>query len=364
MANKFRHYYGCNATDITGGEATIYCDPALTKQGLQHRMPDGRNQHLEYLVEHCAGIGLAPSIITHGQNLTESMVKVIEDRGLDTWEISFHGLGELDGKKLGDGHKRLVRVGSRKGTGPKEVEGGFQKMMDGARHCTRPLRCNATVVEQTYRELPALAIFLLEHFCPGANGVMKVFNMIQFMPYHTHATKDADFQVKYTDAAPFIAEAVEIMEASGVEVNVRYFPPCIGHNYGFGRNCLMHYQIQRDPWEWAYESTVHAVLPIAWSAVRDGSASEQDFWDQAARLRTKICDQHARHRHPYSPVCGECAARKVCEGPDRQYAKRWDVSSELIPFTAEMLGMPNDGVTYDPNVFLNLSPGKSVEVEA
>src|SRR5262245_32549150 len=48
-ANLFRHYYGLDACDITGGEATIY-------KGI---VP---------LVAHCAAIGLKPTIITHGQN--------------------------------------------------------------------------------------------------------------------------------------------------------------------------------------------------------------------------------------------------------------------------------------------------------
>src|SRR5262245_51096564 len=52
-ANLFRHYYGLNACDITGGEATIY----KTRDG-----------DIVDLVAHCARIGLAPTIITHGQN--------------------------------------------------------------------------------------------------------------------------------------------------------------------------------------------------------------------------------------------------------------------------------------------------------
>ena len=38
------------------------------------------------VVEHCANIGLRPTIITHGQ--TEKKVKEIEDAGLDDWPMT------------------------------------------------------------------------------------------------------------------------------------------------------------------------------------------------------------------------------------------------------------------------------------
>lgn len=344
-ANRFRHYYGLTSTDITGGEATIYRDPALDRKGLKPLRKGGRNEQLEYLVRHCANIGLAPSIITHGQNLSEPLVKAIEDCGLDTWEISIHGLGKLDGQQLGDGHRLLVV--RHDGCGR---EGDFQQMLDGVSFCTQPIRWNSTVVEPTYKELPGVARFLVDRY-PAF-----VYNMIFFMPYYKHTEVDSPIQVKYTDAAPYIAEAVAIVEDKGWECNVRYFPPCIGHEYGFGRNCIMHHQIQRDPWEWAYEATTMTQLPIPWSAVQGGLATEEVFWEQAERMRTRQCGLHARSFQPYNPPCAKCAAKHVCEGSHVQYAKRYG-SDELRPFSSETLGLPADAMTFDPNVFETLPAG-------
>jgi len=343
--NKFRYYYGLNATDITGGEPTVFNDPILTERGLNWKHEDGRNEHLEYLVRHCANIGLAPSIITHGQNVTEAAAKALEEAGLDTFEFSIHGLGVLDGKKLGEGHKRLVlKHGS---DGGRQYDGGFQRIIDGSRACSRPIRWNSTVVEPTYQELPGVAKFLTENYPP------VVYNMIFFMPYHRHGLIDSPIQVKYTTGAPYMAEAVRAAEAAGWEVNCRYFPPCVGHKFGFARNCIMHYQIQCDPWEWALEATTDCQLPNPWSHVERGVVSEDQFWENSVRERVRICDVHARNRHAHSPPCQRCAARQICEGPDVQYARRFG-TEELEPFKPEDFGLPEASLVADPMAFESL----------
>jgi hypothetical protein len=349
-ANKYRHYYGLNATDITGGEPTIYCDPALTKRGLKHRLPDGRNEHLEYLVRHCANIGLAPSIISHGQNYTEAMVGALEDCGVDTFELSIHGMGTLDGQKLGEGNRRLVVL-----HGGKEKEDGFQHLIDGSKHMSRPIRWNSTVVEQTFRELPDVARFLVDRYPP------VVYNMIQFMPYHQHAIQDREFQMTFTDCAPFIAEAVRIVEAAGWECNVRYFPPCVAQSYGFGRNCEMHHRIQYDPFEWAFEATTDCVLKNPWSSVERGWFEEQEFWQNARRERQRLCDAIARERQPRCPPCQSCAARKICEGPDVQYVLRYG-PDEMRALEARDLGMEEGSLALDPCQVDRMSPESHKEV--
>lgn len=338
-ANKYCHYYGLTATDITGGEPLIYHDPKLTDRGLEHHLPDGRNEHLEYVVRHCASIGLAPSIITHGQRLTAEAVAALEDAGLDTWEFSIHGLGVLDGKKLGEGHKRLVlKHGSKGGC---QYEGGFQRMIDGSRICSSPIRWNSTVVEPTYKELPALARFLTERYPP------VVFNMITMMLYYKHSQEYPAFGLKYTEVAPYIAEAVQIVEAAGWECNVRYMPPCVGHKFGFARNCECHYRIQHDWAEWALEATTDCQLPYPWSHVERGLVSEARFWDEAKRERARLCDIHARARQPHSKPCQECAARKVCEGPEVAYSRKWG-TDEFKPLGGQDFGLAEGALAIDP----------------
>lgn len=348
-ASRYRHYYGLNATDISGGESTIFVDPALTKRGLKHKHSDGRNDHLAYLVRHCANIGLAPSIITHGANNTEALTKQIEDAGLDTWEFSLHGLGEHNGVVYGRSHEALVV-----GHGNRAVPDHFGRMVDNAAFADRPVRWNISVTGHTYLDLPGWARFVTERF-PATVG-----NMIVWMAYDSWGPDNVpEWMKNYTDYAPYIAEAVGILEAAGFEANVRYFPLCLAKEWGFAANTHQHYQIQMDPWEWSYEATSDKVLQHPYADVERGKITEEEFMRQAVSLRTRSCDAHARQRQPKSPPCQSCAARNICEGPDSLYLHQFG-HEYLTPIRSEDVGLPEDGVLADVNFFLRAGDDASL----
>jgi hypothetical protein len=340
-ANKFRHYYGLEATDITGGEPSIYTDPSLKQRGLVSRKDDGRNQHLEALVEHCANIGLAPSIITHGGNNTEAYTKAIEDVGLDCWELSLHGLGRLDDVDHGVGHKLLVV-----GHGNKEIPDHFASIIKAASYTTRPIRWNCSVTGHTYTELGDWSRFLVDRY-PAT-----VANFIAWMAYDTWGNENhPEWQMNYTDYAPHIAEAVQTFEKHGWECNVRYFPLCIAREYGFAANTHQHYQIQTDPWEWDIASTQNLQLKLPWGQVRRNQLTSDAFWGIMFEERIRQCDAYARGRQPQCPPCQDCAARKICEGPDLSYVNKYG-TDWLSPIKSEEVGLPPNSLIVDVNHFL------------
>lgn len=339
--SKFRNYYGLNAVDLTGGEATIFSDPALSKRGLKHKHPDGRNDHLAYLVQFCSNIGLAPSIITHGANNTEALTKQIEDCGLDTWELSLHGLGTHNGEKYGSSHEQIVVH-----HGGRPAEQHFGQMVDNAAFAKRPIRWNISVTGQTYKDLPGWARFITERFPP------TVANMIAWMSYDTWGPDNVpEWMENYPTYAPFIAEAVDILESGGYECNIRYFPLCLAKEWGFAANTHQHYQIQMDPREWAFEATADKRLPHPYSDIERGKITEDEFWRQAVSLRTRSCDAYARQRQPLSPPCQSCAARNICEGQDSLYTHVYS-HDHLHPISAADVGLPPNGVLADVNYFL------------
>lgn len=347
-ANKFRHYYGLEATDISGGEFTEYHDPKMKERGFSSRTDDGRNRQLEYLIEHCANIGLAPSLITHAGRLTEAAVKGVEDARLDCWEFSLHGLGRIGETEYGVGHKLLVV-----GHGDKEVEDHFEKMIAASKHCTRPIRWNCSVTGQTYRELPAWADFLIERYPP------TVGNMIVWMSYDTWGVgQHPEWQKSYREYAPYIAKAVTKLEAAGFEANVRYIPLCIAHEFGFADNAHQHYQIQTDPWEWDIQATQDVELRHPFGDVGRGVITEEAFWDRALSERIRICDGKGRQRQPFCKPCQSCTARNICEGPDLSYLDAFG-PDEYKPVRSEDVGLPPDSLISDINHFLHR--GKPVE---
>lgn len=279
-ANLYRHHYGLAYCDISGGEATILGPKK-----------DGRRPHLERLVKHCADIGLAPTIISHGQNNTPELVKGVEGAGLSDWLISLHGMAA--------GHERTVVNHAGKG------DGGWDRLTANLAHCARPVRFNTTLQDFNYRELPELARWLGDHREP------TVWNLINFNPFFKWGTKDLiDFQARQSDMAPYVGTAVAYAEARGWEVNLRYFAPCIAEPHGFARNCVGFYGTQVDHWEWSLAATnkaKRAQAPDGWHA-----------WNLA------YCDDLAESRA--NPACRECALFKVtCEGVDAQYQRRFGI---------------------------------------
>jgi hypothetical protein len=113
---------------------------------------------------------------------------------------------------------------------------------------------------------------------------------------------------------------VQIAEAAGWEVNVRYFPFCIAAEHGFARNCINFYQTQYDPWEWALEATNR--LPAA-NVMAAGGA------EKARRL---YCDGIAEQRA--NDACNGCRFHAICEGPTTQYQQRFGLD-ELRPVAGQ-----------------------------
>lgn len=289
IINRFRWVYGLDACDISGGEPTIY-------------------PKLEKVVEHCANIGLRPTIISHGQNCTEQKVKALEDAGLDDWLISLHGLGA--------NHDSAVV--NKKGDGT----GGFEKLVQGLSYMKRPVRFNSTLQKHNYTILPDMARWLRDNREPTC------WNMIQFNPFNSwESREEIDFQVSMSELGPKIAEAIEIAETAGFEVNVRYFPFCIAAKYGFEKNCINYYQTQYDPWEWGLEATQRRTKD---DITRHGGTEI---------MRRLICDNIRQSR--MNPMCQTCRFSSICEGPTIQYQKRYGVG-ELQPGH----GTPITDVTY------------------
>jgi sulfatase maturation enzyme AslB (radical SAM superfamily) len=197
-------------------------------------------------------------------------------------------------------------VVDRKGNGA----GGFDRLTTNLNLMQRPTRFNTTLQIHNYEILPDLARWLAQERDP------TVWNLIQFNPFRAwDGLETIDFQVKMTDMAPHIGEAVQIAEAAGFEVNVRYFSFCVAAEHGFEKNCINYYQTQFDPHEWALEATNLSPMD---EVRRLGAATARQLGCDAIR------DQRM------NPKCSECRFTSICEGPTPQYQRRYG-TDELRP---------------------------------
>lgn len=282
-ANMFRHYYGLDACDITGGEATIY----KTKHG-----------DIVDLVRHCSNIGLRPTIITHGQNIRDDwklgrprpLYQEIEDAGLEDWLVSLHG---------GSAASHDAVLGEN---------GSFDRLLHGVSLVKRPVRYNTTIMDTNYKDLP---VNILSDKPP------TVWNPIMFNPFYVWSKeKEIDFQVQYREAAPYLADAIQKLEPLGWEINVRYWPLCIAQEFGFAENVCGYHQVPFDPWEWRLSVTQRIDM---------SQVEKEGGWYSAERLRAA-----AWMKGRENTACEGCAASSICDKPPLQYQKRYG-NGELVP---------------------------------
>jgi len=286
-AHLFRYYYGLDACDITGGEPTIY----KTKQG-----------DIVDLVAHCSRIGLKPTLISHGQNNRDDftlgrkrpLYQELESAGLDDWLISLHGGSSAS-------HDAVLCQ-----------EGSFTRLIHGLNLVKRPVRFNTTLQSTNYKDLPVNVLI---------DRPPTVWNAIMFNPFFYWADKvkqEIDFQVSYTEAGPYLAKAIQALESSGWEVNVRYWPLCIAKEYGFEKNVCGYHQVPFDPWEWRLNVTARTPLE---------SIKEDGGWYGAERKRAS---QWMAGRD--NEKCAHCVYREICDKPPTQYQAKYGYD-EIVPIT-------------------------------
>ncbi len=148
----------------------------------------------------------------------------------------------------------------------------------------------------------------------GEKGA-RVVNFLTFNPYFEWSRNaEVDFQARHSEAAPYLARAIDKCNSLGIEANVRYMPLC--QLPGYESHVYTGYQLPYDTHEWDYNSwydTGHIGTPSA------------AWYYQASR------EQQHRHDYVYVPACGECAVREICDGFHAQYAARWG-GDEAAPY--------------------------------
>ncbi len=285
--HEYRYKYGNDHVDITGGEPTLF-----------HGLPE--------LIRYCREIGLAPTVITHGQHLTEEYVRELRDAGLHDLLISIHGLEGV--------HDCLT-----------EREGSFSATLRGvgnARAQGVRFRINSVVTRLNAETLPAMAGRFVEL---GASGV----NFIMFNPWESWLDKPMeDFFVPYSEVAGSLTAALRILDGRGITAYASYMPFCLlpgaqRQVMNFAQYCY------ENEWGWDY---------------KDGGKLRGEF----GCLYSAMVE--SRRRYEYGVPCQQCACRLICSGLPIQYAKScgW---SELRPYHGSLIRDPQhfrSGHTFIP----------------
>ena len=251
MCKTLVDVYGNNSVDIQGGEPTIY-------------------RHITDLMRYCNEIGLKPTLITNGQVLANiDKCRQLKDAGVYDLLISMHGLG-----------KRYDKIVVVDGAAAK-----LQKAIANVAEVGIPFRLNCVLCADALPDLMGVAKLAVEKRA-------RAVNYIAFNPFVDQACggkRSAENVPKYSDVMSYLLPAIDLLDAHGIEVNVRYLPFCLfPEKY---RKFLQNFQqITYDLHEWEAAGE-------AWSsqsAQRESLAelSEPiDFFRYIETLRLRGCSQ-------------------------------------------------------------------------
>jgi len=292
--DKLKFYYNLEAVDITGGEPTVY--PDIVK-----------------MVKYCSEINLKPTIITNAQR-TNIFPKLIEN-GLDDLLISIHG----------------YKPDHDKGVAKKGAYDQIMKTIKVLKEYDFKFRVNCTMTKFNYKNLPKYA-----------KAMIKIEpRKINFICFNPHEGTDwakintVKFQAKYSEITPFLQKAIDILDASGIWVNVRYFPLCMMR--GYEKHVCNFHQWQYDPYEWEYKSgfkltkeQISELTKIA-RMTSFGKTDEEKLLNYLVSWSTK--------NNLFLPTCQKCRNYEICYGIYPQYLRRFG-GKEFIPVPGKRIKDP------------------------
>ncbi|NDY56129.1 radical SAM protein [Desulfovibrio sulfodismutans] len=296
---------GLTHLDITGGEPTVH--PGLPQ-----------------IVAEAAAKGLAVRCITLGQYL----MRVREGhRLLDT--LLENGLTDI-----------LFSLHAADATAFQETCGGsldaVLSAMDALDSRGFQYACNTVIMERNRRDLPRIARLAV------SRGVYAI-NFIAFNAYHAWRGQEqaAALEAPYTKIRPFLEEAVAILDAGGVAVNIRYVPLCAFP--ALARHVVGVLGVAYDPFEWRNRCLNHdkpaaycaEPLPIPDSGIRPVYAFTR--LEATSLDGSALCGMRGAQFKLFPAQCAGCPARGACDGVDPVYLSRHG-AGEFAPLQEAVQG--------------------------
>ena len=350
-------HYGNNAIDIQGGEPTLYKD-------------------IYGLVRHCREIGLVPTLITNAIPLFKrENVHKLKEAGIRDLLVSIQGIGDTYDKIVG-------------------VAGSFVKQMQGLDNIIEegiPFRINCVLSKPVLPQLGEVADLAISK---GA----RVVNFLAFNPFEDQQLSGKRSTVnvpRYSDVALVLDEAIDKLEAAGIEVNVRYFPICMVAPRHY-KNIYNFQQLPFDIHEWDYaswswtgmqpqrmgfgpvsplvdlaESTYHPAsypgplkhvangvrqLVHKYPNLRGAAAKLHRVFSRIVNPGSIVGDKEtlyrangqmrasAHCRYSYAEACKRCPARGICDGFHGDYAEIFGLD--------EVRPIENQSKIDDPKYFI------------
>ncbi|MCG8605879.1 radical SAM protein [bacterium] len=295
LKNVLRHFVDWDLThfDYTGGEPSLHpdiveiTDYAHHELGLKGRM-----------------ITLAQFFQRKFRGSENTLLDDLLQAGINDFLFSFHTIDDALFKQMtGENLDKMKRT------------------MDILDDKDFSYCANTVVNEHNYKSLPATARYL-------ATKNLRIHNFIMMrMDWGLRNQKEiaVGHKGRYTEVAAYVKEAIDILEAEQIAVNVRYAPFCIFKNYE--RTIVGCKGIQLDAYEWRNGT----------KAASEGTpflknTTEEDYY----RNRVPLFENDPVYNLVFGEKCQDCALRTTCDGVDKTYIDKygWD---EFEPYDGEKI---------------------------
>ncbi len=300
--------------DFTGGEPTM--------------RPD-----LPELVRFAGDIGFSRiCTITNGLMMSrKEYLQKLKDAGLNDILFSVHGHNE-------DVHDNTTKV-----------KGSFKLVMQAIKNAQELgmyYRMNGVINNRNYKDTEKL----FELF---ASLKPYVANFILYNPV-AEITDEENLKKKgvtYTEAAPYIMNAIKEYKGQFRKINIRFMPYCTLPGYEQHISTMRQIQYDSDEWDYQFHVRMKRGVPIQLGATMAGMVigMRNPYFRQAdihTKLREAINEVRIIQDRVKSPKCKACRFEPICDGFPRTYVKaRGD--SEINPVPGEKI--------YDPAHFLKIN---------
>lgn len=306
---------GIEVLDFTGGEPTIRKD-------------------LIELIQYAKSLGFKSlSMITNGIRMAQpDYTKACVEAGIDDFLLSIHG-------NEPSVHDRVT-----------EIPGSFDKAVLAAKHLQNyPVRVRMNCVVSGYNYKTPVETLELFHSLGIQTANFILFNPIVEADWKS----DPELNVTYSDAAPYLQEAIDAYRDKIKKITVRYIPLCLMQGYEeFVTNMP---QIQYDPDEWDYlvRTSIREGKAISTAALCVGMALYpfkkrliQEGWNAYKHEGLKHFLQIKNKS--YGPACKGCAYKGICDGLWKQYAQ-WKGFDELQTIPGSRIDDPTHFLKKNPN---------------
>jgi len=255
---------GCDSCDITGGEPM-------------------QNPHVVELVKYAVAKGIFPRIIT-SLICSEKTFDGVLDAGVADWLISMHGAKH-------DTHNAIVHIKGARAMQEKRIA----KIAARMDYC-----CNYVMVEANQSEMADWARWLVSR--ERRPKVANFINFNAFGPWLKSPEWIEKGKANVIDprvAGPVLEEAIDLLEANGIGVNVRYAPMCMMAER-HRKNICNDLHVAFDFGEW------------------DNSFGARTSADEVYR---KYSLPLSKHNEEKGEPCSHCSHQWVCGGANRIWHK-------------------------------------------